>query len=686
MPKFLTLLLLTLLPLCVQARTWTADNGNGTFTNPLFFDEFSDPDMIRVGEDFYLTGTTMHAMPGLPVMHSRDLVNWKLLGYACEGLNYGPEYRLEGGRDIYGQGIWAPSFRHHKGTFYIFTNVNRRKTQVFTAKNPAGPWTQHEMKCSLHDLSVLFDDDGKIWVVWGYQDLHLAQLNAELDDLIPGTERIITRKDQGMGEGAHLYKIDGRYYITSAWYAGRMRMPCARAERPEGPWEVNPEISADEEFGIIEGYRLRQQTAKDVFEIVPPNPTGVGRMSLHQGGIIDTAKGEWWGFSMMDANSVGRLTSLSPVTWKDGWPYFGLPGNLGRTPRTWVKPNTGHSSAPSAPYERNDAFDAPQFSRVWQWNHMPVAGKWSLTERPGQLRLRALPASDFFRARNTLTQRAVGPVSIPTTTLDASGLALGDIAGLALLNAPYAWVGVTRVPEGLELRTFDQRTRKTASQRLEGTRVWLRAHCDYLSEKARLSYSTDGKLFKEIGDEITLVYQLRTFQGVRYSLFCYNEAGREGGHADFDDFSLEEPRSTGFTTPIPEGRVVILQNLKDDSVLAVRSGKLAVIPGSDSLAGKDAARFLVKPLGLGRVALRSVADGRFLTVSGSGETAAVSLAEQTDDDSQGFQWTEMPQGDILLLSLRSHRHLCIKPDGTLAADAPGVRYDRSNGASFKWRE
>jgi len=686
MPKFLTLLLLTLLPLCVQARTWTADNGNGTFTNPLFFDEFSDPDMIRVGEDFYLTGTTMHAMPGLPVMHSRDLVNWKLLGYACEGLNYGPEYRLEGGRDIYGQGIWAPSFRHHKGTFYIFTNVNRRKTQVFTAKNPAGPWTQHEMKCSLHDLSVLFDDDGKIWVVWGYQDLHLAQLNAELDDLIPGTERIITRKDQGMGEGAHLYKIDGRYYITSAWYAGRMRMPCARAERPEGPWEVNPEISADEEFGIIEGYRLRQQTAKDVFEIVPPNPTGVGRMSLHQGGIIDTAKGEWWGFSMMDANSVGRLTSLSPVTWKDGWPYFGLPGNLGRTPRTWVKPNTGHSSAPSAPYERNDAFDAPQFSRVWQWNHMPVAGKWSLTERPGQLRLRALPASDFFRARNTLTQRAVGPVSIPTTTLDASGLALGDIAGLALLNAPYAWVGVTRVPEGLELRTFDQRTRKTASQRLEGTRVWLRAHCDYLSEKARLSYSTDGKLFKEIGDEITLVYQLRTFQGVRYSLFCYNEAGREGGHADFDDFSLEEPRSTGFTTPIPEGRVVILQNLKDDSVLAVRSGKLAVIPGSDSLAGKDAARFLVKPLGLGRVALRSVADGRFLTVSGSGETAAVSLAEQTDDDSQEFQWTEMPQGDILLLSLRSHRHLCIKPDGTLAADAPGVRYDRSNGASFKWRE
>ncbi|HJX71838.1 MAG TPA: family 43 glycosylhydrolase, partial [Bacteroidales bacterium] len=115
------------------SRTWTSDNGNGTYTNPLFYDEFSDPDMIRVGDDYYLTGTTMHAMPGLPVLHSKDLVNWELLGYAFDKLDLGPEYRLEEGKDAYGQGIWAPCIRYHLGTFYIFTNVNRHNTQVFTA-------------------------------------------------------------------------------------------------------------------------------------------------------------------------------------------------------------------------------------------------------------------------------------------------------------------------------------------------------------------------------------------------------------------------------------------------------------------------------------------------------------------------------------------------------------------------
>src|SRR3954469_23311368 len=143
--------------------TWTADNGNGTYTNPLFYDEFSDPDMIRVGDDFYLAGTTMHAMPGLVVLHSKDLVNWEFLSYATDRLDFGPAYRLEGGQDIYGQGIWAPCLRYSKGTFYLFTNVNGRKTQLFRATNPAGPWTHSELGSSLHDLSVLFDDDGKIY-------------------------------------------------------------------------------------------------------------------------------------------------------------------------------------------------------------------------------------------------------------------------------------------------------------------------------------------------------------------------------------------------------------------------------------------------------------------------------------------------------------------------------------------
>jgi beta-xylosidase len=161
-----------------------------------------------------------------------------------------------------------------------------------------------------------------------------------LTDIVPGTERTIIPPEAGMGEGVHFYKIAGKYYIFSAWFAGRMRMPCARADAPAGPYEVNLEISADEDFGIGEGARLKLPGPP--FVIVPPDSARLGRMSLHQGGIVDTLSGEWWGFSMMDYNSVGRLTCLSPITWQDGWPYFGLPGNLKRTPRIWAKPNTGH--------------------------------------------------------------------------------------------------------------------------------------------------------------------------------------------------------------------------------------------------------------------------------------------------------------------------------------------------------
>ncbi len=194
-------------------QTWMADNGNGTYTNPLFFDEFSDPDLIRVGEDFYLTGTTMHTMPGLPILHSRDLVNWELLGYALDRLDLGPAFRLENGQEIYGQGIWAPSFRYRPQdrTFHIFANVNKFTTQHFMAGNPAGPWTRTAMKCSLHDLSVLFDDDGHAYVVWGYRNLQFAQLNDDLTDIVPGTQRTLIEESAGMGEGSHFYKFNGEY-------------------------------------------------------------------------------------------------------------------------------------------------------------------------------------------------------------------------------------------------------------------------------------------------------------------------------------------------------------------------------------------------------------------------------------------------------------------------------------------
>ncbi len=649
-----------------RAQTWSADNGNGTYSNPLFYDEFSDPDLIRVGHDYYMTGTTMHAMPGLPLLHSTDLVNWTLLGYASDRLDLGPAYRLEGGREIYGQGIWAPSLRYHDGTFYIFTNVNGRTTQLFRATNPRGPWTRTEMKRSFHDLSVLFDDDGKTYVVWGYRDLHLARLDASLTDIVPGTERVLFDANAGMGEGSHFYKIRGNYYIVSAWYAGRMRMPCARADRPEGPYEVNLAISADEDFGMTRGYRVRSDTTTP-FQLWPPDTAVHGQLSLHQGGIVDTPSGEWWGFSMMDDNSIGRLTTLSPVTWQDGWPFFGLPGNLGRTPRIWVKPNTGRVSPVTAPYARNDAFSGPTLANVWQWNHVPDDSRWSLRERRGYLRLHSLPAPDLWWARNTLTQRAVGPRSSPMTILETAGMRTADVAGLALLGKPYAWIGVRKDSSGSHLEAFDQTTGRTASRRLDASRVWLRADCDFLTEKATFSVSVDGKRFERFGDTITMVFQLKTFQGMRYSLFHYNTGGAPGGFADFDEMSVHEPDPHGLTHTIPFGQRVSFSTAVSGRALRV---------------GSSAAMEIVDR-GLGRVALRT-SEG-YVSVADDSAKSVIVVKRAVPSNAESFQWIETPYADVMLLSLATNRYVRLDAaSGRVSADHPGPKPGRDDGSQFRW--
>jgi beta-xylosidase len=642
-----------------QSQTWKADNGNGTFTNPLFFDEFSDPDLIRVGPDFYLTGTTMHSMPGLPILHSRDLVNWTLLGYALDRLDLGPSFRLEDGKNEYGRGIWAPCFRYHQGTFYIFSNVNGQTTQLFRATNPKGPWTRTPMKRSLHDLSVLFDDDGKAYVVWGYRGIRIAQLTDDLTDTVPGTERELIPPASGMGEGLHLYKIKGKYILTSAWFMDEMRMPVARADSLQGPWEVNQNVSRGEDFGLGVGYRVSGRGPQ--LRISAPDNSQKGRCAIHQGGIVDTPTGEWWGFSMMDANSVGRLTTLSPVTWTDGWPYFGLPGNLGRSPRTWVKPNTGATEKPHAPYQRNDDFSGPRLQPLWQWNHIPVERKWSLAERPGYLRLHALQAPDLWHARNTLTQRAIGPTSTVTAILETTGMQPGDTAGLALFNKPYAWLGVERAPDGVSLTKFDEYTNETTRVPLSQSRLWLRAECDFNTNIAHFTYSTDGKNFTSIGKPHTMAYGLTTFQGVRYSLFSYNpQTSAEAGYADFDSLTVTEPPAKS----IPYGKQLELS-----------------VKGGARLQLKTASVFTAVDRGLGRIALKSK-EG-YVSVDQQGK---VMRRSGPPTQAETFQWMETFDGDLILMSLATNRYLRINPaDNQILADSPGPRPDGQDGVRFHWK-
>jgi beta-xylosidase len=219
------------------AKNWTADNGNGTYSNPLFYEEFEDPDVTRVGEDYYLVGTTMHMNPAVQIMHSKDLVNWELAGYCTNRLDFGPAYRLEGD-NIYGRGIWAPCIRYHKGMFYIFSNVNGAGLQVFRSKSINGPW-EHNQLPGRHDMSVLFDDDlGKIFIISGNRAPYpIEEIAPDLQSYVLDVRhQLVVPQGQRMGEGHHLYKINGKYVDISAIPGGAVDQVVAIADSIDGPW------------------------------------------------------------------------------------------------------------------------------------------------------------------------------------------------------------------------------------------------------------------------------------------------------------------------------------------------------------------------------------------------------------------------------------------------------------------
>jgi xylan 1,4-beta-xylosidase len=665
------------------AQSWTADNGNGTYSNPLFYEEFEDPDVIRVGEDYYLAGTTMHMNPALIVLHSKDLVNWELASYCMERLDFGPAFRLEGG-NIYGQGIWAPCIRYHNGMFYIFSNVNRVGCQVFRSKSANGPWTRNQLP-GMHDLSVLFDDDGKIYAIYGASRPTIVELNKDLTEIVANSGRQMSA--QGMGEGHHLYKIKGKYFDVSAVPGAHTDQVVARADSIDGPWQVERMVRS-ESLGVpsqngVRGGRGTNQT----FTITRSDPNSGGGLTLHQGGIVDTPSGEWWSITMQDHGSIGRMVALVPITWDNNFPVIGMTGNLRKAPNTWVKPNTGHTQAPKPLFVRNDNFDAPKLAPVWQWNHVPDDSKWSLTEKPGVLRLHSLPADSFWNARNSLTQRPLGPESTTTVELDVSGLEAGDTAGLALLNAPYAWIGVLKNAEGVTVQMFDQTTRKSTNAPTTAKHFWLCVSCNFDTEESVFSWSADDKLFSRLGDPFIMGFQLITFQGIRLALFNYNSMGKPGGYADFDNFTVEEPRAKGIERAIPAGKTITLTSGADGSMLAVdsRSGALVNVPADSTNATAQNVQFKVMDLRKGRVALKTAND-RF--VSATEDTVSVKdLAGKSPGDAESFQWINLMRGDTMLMSLVNHRYLAIRPNnpGPVTISATGPHPDRKDGACFNWK-
>lgn len=683
---FLLFAMAAVMNVAAQQTSWTADNGNGTFTNPLFYDEFSDPDIIRVGDDYYLAGTTMHTVPGLVILHSKDLVNWENVSYCFDRFDFqDDQFWLKNHKEIYGQGIWAPCIRYANGQFYIYSNINGKGLQCYTSKDIHGPWTHHNMQGNIYDLSVLFDDDGKIYAIHGYGEVKCTELKPDMSGPIESTERVIIPNGSAVGEGHHMYKINGMYYLISTDYRPNGRTLCSRAKSIWGPYE-NCVITADETFGYhaapltqVQGRIVPDGTKFGIPEV---DKDATACTNIHQGGIVQTQKGDWWALLMMDFHSIGRTVTLAPITWKDGWPMLGLEGNLGRAPRTWIKPDIDTQVTPHAPYQRNENFDGAQLGRVWQWNHNPEENMWSLSK--GRLRLKTMPAEQLMWARNSLTQRVIGPESNVTVELYPKNMKDGDVAGLGNINVPCSWIGIVCDGKSQILRCFEQAINDTIDVQLEKTeKIWLRLVGHYDDNSAHYEYSLDGKEFKQMGREMPLSYQLISFQGSRAALFAFNVKGNNGGYAEFDNFIVEETKADRAGN-IPYGKTFRIINLATGRPMHAQPHGLMYDTRANDKSKQT--QFHIIDKGNGKVVLQCE-DGRYVFVSGYGLPGDVRLTKD-EDKAEVFLWQDYLNHEFMLMSMRTHKYIGKSPTtgSPYSMDFTGADPARRNGAVFRWEE
>ncbi|WP_246455315.1 glycoside hydrolase family 43 protein [Hymenobacter citatus] len=492
--------------------------------NPIIYADVPDLSMIRVGDTYYMSSTTMHMTPGVPIMKSKDLVNWQLVSYASDTLGTQDELTLRNGKSTYGRGSWASSLRFHNGTYYVSTFAQTTgKTYIYSTKNiEKGSWKAVSFKPSYHDHSLFFDDDGRVYMLYGAGKLRLVELKADASGVKPGaTEQVLIENASAPAgpnlglpaEGSQLFKIKGKYYLFNiTWPKGGMRTVVVhRADKLTGPYEGRVAL---QDLGVA------------------------------QGGLIDTPDGRWFSYLFRDYGAVGRIPYLVPVTWTDGWPVLGNPA--GKVPETLdLPPSKGLIPGIVASDEFSRRKGEPALPLVWQWNHNPENSLWSLTDRKGYLRLKTGRVdTSFVLARNTLTQRTIGPTSAGTTSLDVSHLKDGDFAGLALLQKRYGLVGVQQQNGAKSIVMISAETERPVElQRLPLTQntVYFKAECDFTDRKdvANFFYSLDGKTWKAIGGPLKMAYTLPHFMGYRFGLFNY-ATKQAGGYADFDYFRIAD--------------------------------------------------------------------------------------------------------------------------------------------------
>lgn len=528
-PLFLSIVLTLMAPLLAAAQP---DGAKVSIQNPMLWADVPDPDVIRVGDTFYMVSTTMHLMPGAPVMRSKDLKNWETVGYIFDRLTDSPKYDLLEGT-VYGRGQWATSLKYHNGRFYALLAPNERgamgDTYIFSAEKAEGPWSIVSRMRHFHDCSLFFDDDGRVYVIYGTGEL--MELKPDLSDVIEGTHQQIFQREPdetGLLEGSRMIKHNGKYYllmISHVYAPGRHRREvCYRSDDIHGPYEKAVILESD--FG--------------------------GFPYVGQGTIVDTEDGDWYGIIFQDRGGVGRVLTLSPCRWIDGWPMIG--DENGKVPET-MRPLK--SNQPSTAIVKPDTFDDTTLGLHWQWNHNPVDKAWSLTERPGFLRLRTCRVVDnLFLAPNTLTQRMEGPGCSATVTLDFSHLKDGDCAGFSAFNSDAGVLAIKKEGKKCFLEMNEQSVALTDREKavtgvevktverieLKGKSISLRIDADFRAgerggrDLATFYYSSDGEQWTKIGRDYRMTFDWRRlFMGSKFAIFCY-ATKHLGGYVDVDTF------------------------------------------------------------------------------------------------------------------------------------------------------
>ena len=476
--------------------------------NPIIHADFPDPDVVRVGDCYYMISTAMHMFPGGQLLRSYDLLHFEHCAYVYDTLGETASQRMDGGH-IYGKGMWAASLKHDGQRFHVvFTSNDTAHSYHYTADSAEGPWARQVMDGFWYDPGLLFDDDGRVYIAHGNRTIRLTELTADLSAKKDGgLDRIILQDgdDVMLGwEGSHLVRHEGWYYLFNIhWRKGGMRaMGCHRARSLDGAFEGGEFMELD-----LDGRHA----------------------GVAQGGPVQLHDGSWALFLFQDHGAVGRIPVVVPFRWADGWPV------VDEVPKALALP----SSRPEHEYAPLYAGDDLRNGRsvLWQWNHEPHLELVETGEDGLRITTDRL-AADCTGAVNTLTQRCFGPRCEVGVCVHPEEMKVGDHAGLCALMGCFAQLAVTRKEDGLYLVC----TRKDAASGgivTEAERPWrgerLHARFDFTGDTVQFSCLTDGS-YQPIGEPHHLVYRLDHFMGCRVGLFMYSTQAC-GGSAKFTGFS-----------------------------------------------------------------------------------------------------------------------------------------------------